>query len=50
MQAVRSIFERITAEAIIPMVNLGLSGAIAAALLQLYRDWQERALPAKRRG
>ena len=41
MQLARSILERITAQAIIPLMNLGVSGAIAITLLELYRDWHE---------
>jgi hypothetical protein len=41
MQLARTIFERITAQTIIPMVTLGVSGAIAAAVMELLRGWRE---------
>jgi hypothetical protein len=41
MQFARSIFDRTIAQTIIPMVTMGVSGAIAAALMELLRDWHE---------
>jgi hypothetical protein len=41
MQFARTMIERVTAQAIIPMINLGVSGAIAVAMLELVRDWRE---------
>ena len=38
MQVARSMFERITAQAILPMMTLGISGAIAAAVMELVRN------------
>ncbi len=40
MQLARSMFERITAQTIMPMVTLGFSGAVAAALMELLRSWR----------
>ncbi len=53
MQLARSIFERITAQAILPMTTLGVSGAIAAAVMELFRSYREEYLlvppaPARR--
>ena len=44
MQVARSIFERITAQAILPMMTLGISGAIAAAVMELLRSYGENDL------
>jgi hypothetical protein len=41
MQLARSIFERITAQAIIAMTTLEVSGAIAATLMGLLQTWRE---------
>ena len=38
MQAVRSILERITAAVLQPLVTLGLSAAIATAVIELLHD------------
>ncbi|HEY3928453.1 MAG TPA: hypothetical protein VGL89_08770 [Candidatus Koribacter sp.] len=38
MQAVRSIVERFTAAIIQPLVTLGVSAAIATAVMELLRD------------
>ncbi len=35
-----------TAQAILPMTTLGVSGAIAAAVMELFRNWQETHVPA----
>lgn len=40
MQAAKSIVERITAQAILPMLTMGVSGAILTALLELWQDWR----------
>lgn len=48
MQLARSIFERVTVQTIIPMVTLGVSGAIATALMELLREWREEHVPANR--
>ena len=45
MQLARSILERITAQAIIPMVTLGVSAALASALMELVRGWREELAP-----
>jgi hypothetical protein len=45
MQLARSIIERITAQAIIPMVTLGLSAAIASAMMELLRNLREERAP-----
>jgi hypothetical protein len=42
MQFARSIFERITAQAILPMVTLGVSGAIAATMMELLQSCREQ--------
>ena len=41
MQFARSIFERITAQAILPMTTLGVSGAIAAAVMELLCSFRD---------
>ena len=46
MQVARSIVERITAQAILPMMTLGISGAIAAAVMELLRGCRENDHPA----
>ncbi len=48
MQFARTMLERITAHAIIPMINLGLSGAIAIAMMELMRDWREARVPVRK--
>jgi hypothetical protein len=48
MQFARTMFECITAQAIIPMINLGLSGAIAMAMMELARDWREAKVRDRR--
>jgi hypothetical protein len=45
MQFARSIFERITAQAILPMVTLGVSGAIAATMMDLLQTWRNQRAP-----
>ena len=40
MQLAKSIVERITAQTIMPMVTLGFSGAIAAAIMELLNTWR----------
>lgn len=45
MQLARSIVERITAQTIIPMITLGVSGAIAAAMMELVQSWREERAP-----
>jgi hypothetical protein len=45
MQFARTILDRITAQTIIPMINLGVSGAIAMTILELLRDWREARAP-----
>jgi hypothetical protein len=42
MQLARSIIERITAQAIIPMITLGISGAIAATMMDLLQTWRDQ--------
>jgi hypothetical protein len=49
MQLARSIFERITAQAIIPMVTLGVSAAIASAMMELLRNLREERAPVVER-
>jgi hypothetical protein len=46
MQLARSIFERITAQAILPMTTLGVSGAIAVAVMELLRSFHEEQVLA----
>lgn len=41
MQVARNMIERITAQAILPMMTLGVSGAIAAAAMELFLSWRE---------
>ncbi len=41
MQAFRSIFERMTAAILQPLVTLGVSAAIATAAMELLRDLRE---------
>ncbi len=48
MQLARSIVERITAQTIMPMVTLGFSGAVAAALMELIGNWRAQLATAKR--
>jgi hypothetical protein len=49
MQFARSIFERVTTQAIIPMVTLGVSAAIATMMLELVYSWREtKAFVAQR--
>jgi len=38
MQAVRSIVERITAAVLQPLITLGVSAAVATAIMELLRD------------
>ncbi len=49
MQAARSIVERLTAQAILPMLTVGVSGAIAAALLQFVEDARSLRVSAAQR-
>jgi hypothetical protein len=49
MQLARSILERITAQAIIPMVTLGTSAAIASMVMELLRSWREQSVSAATR-
>lgn len=46
MQLARSMFERITAQAILPMTTLGVSGAIAVAVMELLRSFREHQVLA----
>jgi hypothetical protein len=49
MQLARSMFERITAQAILPMTTLGVSGAIAVAVMELLRSFREQRVLAAAR-
>lgn len=40
MQLAKSIIERVTAQAILPMITLGISGAIAVAVVELLSDFR----------
>lgn len=42
MQLARSIVERITAQAIIPMVTLGISAAVAVTVMGLVQTWRDQ--------
>ena len=41
MQLARTILERIAARAIFPLINLGISGAIAAVMMDIVKSWRE---------
>lgn len=46
MQMARAILERITAQAIMPLVTMGVSGAVLAASMELLQSWREQRVPA----
>jgi len=47
MQLARSMIERITAQTIIPMVTLGFSGAMFAAVMEVFRRWRAEFDPVR---
>ena len=50
MQFARTMVERVTAQAIIPLINLGVSAAIATIMMELLCSMREaRTSVAKRR-
>ena len=48
MQLARTIFERLTARAVFPLINLGISGAIAAVMMEIVKTWREARVHLKR--
>lgn len=46
MQFARTMVERVTAQAIIPLINLGVSAAIATIMMELVNSWREARVPA----
>ena len=44
------MLERFTAQAIIPLINLGVSAAIATLMMELLNNWREaRVVVARKR-